>query len=95
METRTVAVNLNELVEGDFDDCLDLFEELFFAEDDGEHRGILSDITYEVVGVITHENQVLIAVTGEPEETECYNDSCERCYGDLDDEDDDEDDEDE
>jgi hypothetical protein len=79
METRDVYVTLNEVIERDLEGFLDLLEELFFAQDDEEHRGILSDISYRVSGVHTNNQELEIEVSGEIERDHCGIDGCPRC----------------
>jgi hypothetical protein len=79
METRDVYVTLDELMTRDFEGCMDLFTELFFAQDDEEHRGSLTDIAYRVSGAHTHNQEIEIEVTGTVEREHCGVDGCPIC----------------
>jgi hypothetical protein len=76
--TRTVCVRLDEVIARDQEAFLDLLEELFFAQDDEAHRGILSDIAYQVAGV-TADEAIHLVVSGEIERDHCGQDGCPIC----------------
>lgn len=77
MKTRTVLISLHEIIDTDGEGFLDTLEELFFAEDDEEHRGILSDIKYKAVRV--EGDFIAIEVTADVENIYCDIPECGRC----------------
>jgi hypothetical protein len=63
--TKIVQVGLDEIVDGTLEDFLDVLEELWMADYDEEHRGILADISYRAVGFNAQTECIRIAVTAE------------------------------
>ncbi len=60
--TRIVDVDLYEIIHANYKGFLGILEDLFFAEESEEERGVLDDVVYKPVGM-TEEGLIRIEVT--------------------------------
>jgi hypothetical protein len=67
MQTKIVVVSLEEIIERDSEEFVALLEELWMADYDEEHRGILSTITYHACGFSAISEGIRIAVSADEE----------------------------
>jgi len=67
MPTKIVDVDLDELIDLNREGFLDLLEDLWMADYDEEHRGILADIRHRALGVNPANGLLQIEVTAQEE----------------------------